>query len=89
MFIGEATKTNVIVFSLTRYVQEPIVEVNCRFIDIYSYLPNNSMEISQDDGLVSYLPNYSMETPLWAGYYHIYLIIVWRPHNGRVIIIFT
>ena len=30
-----------------------------------------------------------METPQWAGYYHIYLIIVWRIHSGRVIIIFT
>ena len=33
-------------------------------------------------GLLSYLPNYSMETPQWAGYYHIYLIIVWKPHSG-------
>jgi hypothetical protein len=33
-------------------------------------------------GLISYIPNYSMETPKWAGYYHIYLIIVWRPHSG-------
>jgi len=40
-------------------------------------------------GLLSYLPNYSMETPQWAGYYHIYLIIVWRPHSRQVIIIFT
>ena len=39
-------------------------------------------------GLLSYLPNYSMEDHTGAGYYHIYLIIVWRPHSGRVIIIY-
>ena len=56
---------------------------------LLSYLPNYSMKIPQGDGLLLYLPNYSMETPEWAGYYHIYLIIVWRPHRVRVIIIFT
>ena len=56
---------------------------------LLSYLPNYGMKNTQSDGLLLYLPNYSMETPQWAGYYHIYLIIVWRHHNGRVIIIFT
>jgi hypothetical protein len=50
---------------------------------LLSYLPTFSMKNPQGDRLVSYLPNYSMENPQWAGYYHIYLIIVWKPHSGR------
>ena len=53
---------------------------------LLSYLPNYSMETPQDDGLLSYLPNYSMKTPQWAGYYHIYLIIVWKPHRGGLLL---
>ena len=56
---------------------------------LISYLTNYCMKNTQGDGLLLYLPNYSMETPQWADYYHIYLSIVWRPHSGRVIIIFT
>ena len=56
---------------------------------LISYLPNNCMKNTQGDGLLLYLPNYSMETPQWAGYYHIYLNIVWKPYKGRVIIILS
>ena len=56
---------------------------------LISYLPNYGMKNTQSDGLLLYLPNYSMETPQWAGYYHIYQLIVWRPHKGRASIIFT
>jgi hypothetical protein len=56
--------------------------------ELLSYLSNYSMETPRSDGLLSYLSNYSMETPQGASYY-IYLIIVWRPHSGRVITIFT
>jgi hypothetical protein len=34
------------------------------------------MRNPQDGELVSYLPNFSMETLQWAGYYHIYLLLV-------------